>query len=118
MRPKNYLKQTFKIGLISCALMSVSSNVLASGITVPFGNGVSSLALNRAGDAAAAYDATSNVTNPAGLIRVKHDQAIVSAVGVLEHRRFSGIMSNPGLSHLFFLLPSLKWVRARKVPAV
>ncbi len=80
------------------ATLFVTSTVFASGLTIPFGSGIPSLGSSRAGDAAIAEDASSNINNPAGLIRIHEDQVIISASGTNDHKKFTGTMTNPGLA--------------------
>lgn len=91
------------MGLAGSAL-AVSSLALASGLTVPFGAGVPALGEARGGGAAIAYDASTNYTNAAGLIRVCNDQFIASAFYTNDQKVFTGTMSNPGITIPF--LPS------------
>lgn len=121
MDQKNSTKKII-FGLIAFSI-SISNHVFASGLTIPL-ESVSAMGEQRSGGAASADDAATNFFNPAGLVRVKHQQLIVSAIGADGRERFIGTVSNPGSgpggaitetssasTSVFSVVPSIHYVR-------
>lgn len=85
----------YPVGIVvSCACFSAP--VFASGLFLPFLNS-SDLGEAYAGSAALAEDASTDYSNPAGLMLLDHQQIILSGVGVVSRTEFEGTASNPGL---------------------
>lgn len=69
---------------------SLSTVGFAAGFQLSAEDSASNLATYGAGGAAAAEDATTGFTNPAGLTRIKNKQIVLSAVGVAARTKFDG----------------------------
>ncbi len=95
MNRKNYPRSLLTLGLFS-TLAGISTGVFAAGSYTPLMN-VADLGNAYSGGAAIAQDASTNYYNSAGLVRIPHQQLVVSATGVLAHVKYTGSASAPGL---------------------
>lgn len=103
MRQKKTRPFTKHFFLTSIAL-ATSMNIFASDIELGREYNAVEMGNSGAGGAALVSDASTMVYNPAGLVRIKNKQLVVSAVGIFTNVKFSGTntwtSSNPFLSPL------------------
>jgi len=85
-----------KLSLASSILipMCIATNAIASDYNIPFIN-VSQLGVMYADWATAASDASTAFTNPAGLIKLDHQQLVFAGIGVVGSARFNGTATTP-----------------------
>ncbi len=78
---------------IACSIFLCSLPVLAmaSGLRVPIDNGLGTP--GNAGGAALAEDASTGVTNPAGLVRIDHPELVVGVSPVFSNVQFDGVVT-------------------------
>ncbi|MBA2654801.1 MAG: outer membrane protein transport protein [Gammaproteobacteria bacterium] len=80
--------------------MCFSSSILASDFNTPFIN-VSDLGTAYAGWAAAAEDASTAYSNPAGLVKIQDYQFVLPLVGIIGGTTFSGSTTTPPFPFFF-----------------
>ncbi len=77
--------------LVSVLILTCSQMVHASGLRVPVDNGLGTP--GNAGGAALAEDASTGVTNPAGLVRITHPELVVGVSPVFSSVDFDGTVT-------------------------
>lgn len=96
MHAKRFItKNMFLLGAIT------ASNVYAIGLYVPY-QSAADMSDGRSATAAAARDASTNFSNPAGLTRFSKPQFVFSDIISIPYYQFHGTMFNPGLGSPIF----------------
>lgn len=92
-----FLKRDF----LPLLAFGIPTLVVASGLDVPY-QSAAQLGNGLAGGAAIAEDASTNYFNPAGLVRIGHQQLVISAIAAESNYKYMGSMINPGFGSFVF----------------